>query len=309
MEIKGIKINWDNFSVWVYVVLGNEVALIDSGPPSLQKEEVMSIFSRFGVSLGKTKWVLNTHGHVDHIGANDLVRMLTGAKVLIHEKDAIFIEDRSLSFDLYYAPGKENYALVKEEFLKIIGPDSKADAYVKEGDMFDLGGVTVKVLELPGHTLGSVGYWIEKEGIVFCGDSIQGLGSGGLLPIIYDLDQYELSVRKVMELEAKIAYFSHPYRGEKLPPSTSREGDELKRFLTDSLGFCKVFREAIYSVTSGNIIERELFHITKAIVEKLPPEMEFLPLSVPIMRDFSCTTVYFTLKNLKLLKEEVNGQF
>lgn len=90
--------------------------------------------------------LINTHGHPDHIGGNHFFE-----EAYIHEKDVPMI-------DFFTRPE------VKDRLPKI--------HLVKEGDSFDLGGLTLEVFELSGHTLGSILLLLREDRILFTGDAI-----------------------------------------------------------------------------------------------------------------------------------------
>lgn len=70
---------------------------------------------------------------------------------------------------------------------EVIGPEASAaetgmyDRTVKDGDSFDWAGVTVEVIETPGHTLDHVSYYMPSEKLVFVGDTIFSLGCGRVI--------------------------------------------------------------------------------------------------------------------------------
>ncbi len=100
--------------------------------------------------------ILLTHGHFDHILAvNELCRDL-GVEVWAHENELpILARPGSTTFGVDY-------------------PDRavKPDRLLKDGDEFDLIGVRWKVIHTPGHTTGSVCYYIEEEKLLFAGDTL-----------------------------------------------------------------------------------------------------------------------------------------
>lgn len=124
-------------------------------------------------------YVVNSHGHFDHIGGN---RFFTGP-VYIHGKDLELAhlhstpEYRAYAYDgvnkfqriLFWLPciprdlSRENYAKAEntQEYIAI-----------KNGDVFDLGGVTLEVVELPGHTQGSVALYCKEEKLLLTSDAI-----------------------------------------------------------------------------------------------------------------------------------------
>ena len=97
--------------------------------------------------------VVNTHGHGDHIGANDDLLEATGVPLMIGEKDAPMLTDawKNLS-----AP------------LGLMITSRGADRLLKEGDTVPVGDGLLKVLETPGHSPGSI--TLVGDGFALVGD-------------------------------------------------------------------------------------------------------------------------------------------
>ena len=101
--------------------------------------------------------VLLTHGHFDHILAvKDICRAFP-CKVYAGREEDRLLKDPSLN--LSGSMGSEQTSL-------------EADVLVKEGDELSLIGCTWKVLETPGHTAGSVCYYVESEQVLLSGDTL-----------------------------------------------------------------------------------------------------------------------------------------
>src|SRR5512146_2272900 len=60
----------------------HEAVVIDPGDDA---EDILRVIRQKGLLV---KYIVNTHGHFDHIGANKAVKDATGAEILIHEEDA-----------------------------------------------------------------------------------------------------------------------------------------------------------------------------------------------------------------------------
>ncbi len=127
-----------------------EAALID---PADSPEEIMAMIQKSGFSVKK---ILLTHGHFDHIAALNEIAQETGAEIFVSEKDVELLRDAN-----------------KNAAMLFFGMDIHSDlpvTNVKNGDKIAVGNLEVSVQETPGHTKGSVCYFVEKA--VFTGDTI-----------------------------------------------------------------------------------------------------------------------------------------
>ncbi len=103
----------------------------------------------------KVKYIVNTHGHFDHIGANKAVKEATGAELLIHEADAPLMAS---------AAGHASVFGMKS----VSSPPP--DRFVKDGDVITAGEIALKVVHMPGHSQG--GICLLTQGVAFTGDSL-----------------------------------------------------------------------------------------------------------------------------------------
>ncbi|MBR3929049.1 MAG: MBL fold metallo-hydrolase [Clostridia bacterium] len=99
-------------------------------------------------------FVINTHGHGDHFFGN-----IYFDKAYIHPLDLPLVE-MFLAFD-----GADDFFKEKNRALP---PFSS----VKGGDTFDLGGATLEIIEIPGHTPGGILVLLKEDRLLFTGDSI-----------------------------------------------------------------------------------------------------------------------------------------
>ncbi|HEY8294910.1 MAG TPA: MBL fold metallo-hydrolase [Micrococcaceae bacterium] len=105
-----------------------------------------------GLAGRRVKAILLTHGHDDHIGAAERLAEGAGAPIYLHPADSM----------LWHA----------------VYPDFGPGNEVLDGDTFTVAGSTVTALHTPGHTPGSVSYYLESEGTVFTGDTLFRGGPG-----------------------------------------------------------------------------------------------------------------------------------
>ena len=126
-----------------------ECVVID---PGAEADRILEEVQNLGLTV---KYILNTHGHGDHIGAVADVKEATGATYGIHEADVELLR-RDRQWMTLMIPGSKE------------PPDP--DIFVKDGDVFNLGDVELTAIETPGHTKGGVCYY--GGGAVFTGDTL-----------------------------------------------------------------------------------------------------------------------------------------
>ena len=139
-----------------YVVVCNETdeaIVIDPGFSAEERGTILKIV-RSGVEI---KNILNTHGHIDHISGNSILKKLTGANILIHKNDALMLVDPSRNLSNMLG-------------LSVISPE--ADRLLEDGEIVKVGTLKLRVIHTPGHTKGSISLLCEEENIVFTGDTL-----------------------------------------------------------------------------------------------------------------------------------------
>jgi glyoxylase-like metal-dependent hydrolase (beta-lactamase superfamily II) len=97
--------------------------------------------------------IVNTHGHVDHIGANDAIKREYNIPLAIHEADKLMLIDPDANLSSAIAS-------------PVVSPP--ADQILEDGDTIQLGEEKVQVLHTPGHSPGGVCLLVGKS--VLCGD-------------------------------------------------------------------------------------------------------------------------------------------
>src|SRR5512137_2838085 len=96
-ERKIVRVMVGNMGTNCYLLADNsEIAIIDPGfEPERVLEEIETIRSAVPPPPNPwfVKYIINTHGHIDHIGANARLKQLTGAQILIGRQDAEHLLD------------------------------------------------------------------------------------------------------------------------------------------------------------------------------------------------------------------------
>ncbi len=110
------------------------------------------------------KAILITHGHYDHIYAlKDVLDIYKDAKVYILRDEIEFLTDPSLNLT------DKNWT---EFDIKPINFMPKNVELLDEGDIINVAGFDIKVIATPFHTKGSCCYYVEKEKVLFTGDTL-----------------------------------------------------------------------------------------------------------------------------------------
>tara|TARA_B100000029_G_scaffold323873_1_gene316267 strand:- start:614 stop:1375 length:762 start_codon:yes stop_codon:yes gene_type:complete len=171
MQIAIIPCLTDNYS---YIINDNNSKTTGVVDPS-EAGPIISYLKKKNLNLN---YILNTHHHFDHIGGNAELKKIYNSKVV------------GFTSDKHRIPG--------------------IDITIKDNEKWKFGNSNVKILHIPGHTLGHICFFFEKEKIAFTGDTLFSLGCGKIFE--GDHKQMLASLNKIKKLpkDTKI-YCGHEY--------------------------------------------------------------------------------------------------
>ena len=160
----------DNYSYLIHERKSNTVSIVD---PSEFKacDKVIRKYK-------KLDFILNTHHHADHVGANLELKKKYNSKILGSNSD----KDR--------IPG--------------------IDVFLKENQKHKIGNLEFKVIFVPGHTKGHIVFFFNKEKIAFTGDTLFSLGCGRVFEGTHEEMFNSLNKIKNLPYDTKI-YCGHEY--------------------------------------------------------------------------------------------------
>ena len=204
MQIIPIPCLADNYA---YIINDDKSQIVGVIDPS-EAPPVIAFLKKKNLKLN---YILNTHHHFDHIGGNVELKKKYNAQVV------------GFDGDKHRIPG--------------------IDITLKDNEKWNFGNSLVKILHIPGHTLGHICFFFENEKIAFTGDTLFSLGCGRIFE--GDHKQMLTSLNKIKELpqDTKI-YCGHEY--------TYKNAEFCMKYDKDNINLKKKF-EIIKKLRSKNL--------------------------------------------------------
>ncbi len=130
----------------------NSGAIIDPGDNAA---EIVRIVEKLMLDI---KYILLTHGHIDHLAVLPELKIKFDARFLVHQNDVFLVEHASTQAAMFGLPDPGT---------------PKPDQFLAEGDSVALGKLDIKILHTPGHSPGSLTFFVEDKlfvgDLIFCG--------------------------------------------------------------------------------------------------------------------------------------------
>ncbi|XVU29207.1 MBL fold metallo-hydrolase [Actinoplanes sp. CA-054009] len=229
MNVHPLYSPWGRFGLYSFYLDAPEPAIVDTGiassPAAMARE-----LEKLGRRVEDVRWILLTHGHIDHVGGAHALWELTGrrARVCIHEADAPLLRSRRAHLNSTRA----------EIAAAVISGEMEPHVLLKGGETLSLGGdITVSVHAIPGHTAGSVAYAVNDRDDVFVGDAVQIHGAANGFPGYTDPGAYRASLRYLRdEVRPRRLHLGHPYRrADGTPYGIRLDAGQAREALQESL--------------------------------------------------------------------------
>jgi glyoxylase-like metal-dependent hydrolase (beta-lactamase superfamily II) len=188
------------------------LTLIDTGVPgsaSLIAEAVDGL----GYRRRDLRRVLLTHFHVDHVGSAAEIAAWGDIAVYAHGADAPVIRGDAAGA----APTLADWEQVLLRQVRAHVPQDppapvRVDHEIQDGERIDLGGgVEAVAVAVPGHTPGSVAFYLPEPRVLLTGDTIARSPDGRIMLGVFNTDpaQATVSFKRQANLDAEIACFGH----------------------------------------------------------------------------------------------------
>jgi hydroxyacylglutathione hydrolase len=221
-------------SVYMYLIYGKQVYLIDTGVAS-SVDVVFDYIRKAGRTPEEISMAILTHSHPDHIGGIAEIQKATGCSVAAHGAEKPWIEDVELQRKERPVPG----------FHSLVGGPARVDRVLMGGEVLELeSGLHLEVLHTPGHSKGSVSLLLPEDMALFSGDAIPLTGDA---PIYDDAVESARSIKRLKSI-AGLKWLLSAWDGP-------RRGDSIYRTMDEGLRYLQRVHEAVLK-TSGTAVDR-----------------------------------------------------
>lgn len=237
--------------VYVYLIIGRNIYLIDSGVAGSQKIIYEYINSQ-GRGPEDIAALILTHSHPDHIGSAKSIKQAAHCKLYVHEAEAAWVEDTRKQLEERPVPG----------FSSLVEGSVSVDEFLPDGRSLELEkDITLKIIHTPGHSKGSISIFFENESALFTGDCLIAPGD---LPIYENIADVVESIRKLQSIRpvnVLLSSWEAPIEGQ----------NNIAQRMNESLQYLDRIHRTVLRISNGRIIEP--MHLCQQVVQALglPP--------------------------------------
>ncbi|MBQ2936246.1 MAG: MBL fold metallo-hydrolase [Lachnospiraceae bacterium] len=187
-----------------YIVVDRDKAILIDTSRKKYREKILDKCKEYHVSL-----IVLTHGHMDHCQNAAYLANALKIPVAMSKKDINMIPDnRKQKMSAKTLLGKIVLLVSLSSFEKDTLDIFEPMLYLQAGDNLNEYGVDAKVVELPGHTEGSIGLEIEGDKL-FVGDALMNMFYPTISMLYTDKEKMLESEKRIGEMGAKTIYFGH----------------------------------------------------------------------------------------------------
>ena len=242
--------------VYAYLVLGSGICLIDSGVHN-SHTLIFDYLKSLGRRPEDISLLILTHAHPDHIGSAGAIKAATKCRIAAHPDAQAWIENVEQQFEERPVPG----------FHTLAGESVSVDRLLQDGEIIDLGPVSLEVIHSPGHARGAISLFCREERVLFSGDAIP---LAGELPIYDDVTATVGSINKLKNIPSMahlLASWADPLKGS-----------EAYKFMDESLEYLERIHGAVREIAVKSGEEDPMVLCTKVVKILGLPEVAVNPL-------------------------------
>ena len=223
--------------VALYLLVGADAALlVDTGVRDSIIDTLLPYLDQAGIARETVRWAINTHCDYDHTGGNGALKAaIPSVQILAHDLDAELVASVKRLIDVRYGEFRDTDGFddppETTAYLRGVSDLVAVDRRLTGGEEFDLGGRSVRVLHVPGHSPGHVAVHDAANRALIIGDATLGTtvltadGRPAFPPTYRDVEPYVQSLQTFRALDADLLLTAH---------YPVYEGDGVARFLDES---------------------------------------------------------------------------
>jgi len=197
-----------------YIIKDKGTIMIDGGPPKM-RTTFLKKMTDYSLDPKEIQLMVLTHGDFDHVGSAKEIQEITGAKIAIHEKDRMNLEQGLFN----WTKGVTTWGKISRSMLmpliknKMTFPVAKVDILLDDSEvLLNEYGIAGRILYTPGHTLGSVSVLLDT------GEVFVGCLAHNRLPFTFhpalpiyaeNVDLIKESWKKLIDAGAKMVFPGH----------------------------------------------------------------------------------------------------
>lgn len=187
-----------------YIVSNRDNAVLVDTHQKKYREKILNACKPYNIKL-----IVLTHGHFDHVQNAAFLSKKLNAPIAMHKADFGLIPDNmKQTLNAHTLLGKVIlFASIKGFNSKTL-PLFTPTFFLKEGDKLDKYGISAKIIELPGHTNGSIGIDIEGKDLIV-GDALMNMFYPTVSMLYHSKTAMQKSAKRISRLGDRTIYFGH----------------------------------------------------------------------------------------------------
>lgn len=187
-----------------YLVTQKDAAiLVDTGVKGFEKKILSQCEGK------QVKLIVLTHGHIDHVQNAAFLAKQLQAPIAMNEKDIPLLKDnlcREMKSRGAFGGVVRFFSVQSAKTTQL--EDFKPNILLKEGDTLEEYGIEAKVVELPGHTAGSIGLRVGADSLLV-GDALMNMVKPENTLLFEDYEETVKSAGKIEKMGDLKIYFGH----------------------------------------------------------------------------------------------------
>ncbi|MBI5016051.1 MAG: MBL fold metallo-hydrolase [Deltaproteobacteria bacterium] len=195
---------------------------------------------RLGIDWGRTRLIVNTHCHCDHVGANRVIQEASGCEVALHPAGRGYVEkaDRLATWWDYYDQEAEFFDCARS---------------LADGEILAVGPHELEVLHSPGHSADGIVLYHRREKALFSSDTLLEAGSTVATLRLEGQDSVSAwlaSLERIEALDVRVAFPGHGRPFSSIREAVARTKRRLEGYLTrpESVGDDLLKRILVYTL-------------------------------------------------------------